>query len=121
MILLTLVGGALVLHKANIFPWPLDPQQSVLYGWIFLGAACYFLYALLKPAWSNAQGQLLGFLAYDLVLIVPFLNHFATVKADLRINLIVYTSVLIYSGSLATYYLFINPATRFGIPLQSPT
>ncbi|HZP85945.1 MAG TPA: hypothetical protein VFB54_03935 [Burkholderiales bacterium] len=121
VLLLTVIGTVLLLHKANVFPWPLDPQQSVLYGWIFLGAACYFLYALLKPVWSNAQGQLLGFLAYDLVLIVPFVGHFPTVRADLRMNLIVYTSVLIYSGLLATYYLFINRATRFGRVLQSQT
>jgi len=121
VVLLTLLGTLMVLHKANVFPWPLHPQQSVLYGWIFLGAACYFLYALLKPSWSNAQGQLLGFLAYDLVLIVPFIKHFATVRADLRINLIVYTSVLVYSGLLAIYYLFVNPATRFGRVLQSQT
>jgi hypothetical protein len=59
---------------------------------------------LLRPDWGNAQGQLPGFLAYDLVLIVPFLNHFATVKSDLRIKLVLYTGVLIYSGALPAYY-----------------
>ena len=84
----------------------------MLYGWIFLGAACYFLYALARPNWANAQGQLLGFLAYDLVLIVPFCKHFATVDASLRINLIVYTAVLVYSGLLAVFYLMLNRSTR---------
>lgn len=113
LIILILVGGALVLQMANIFPWRLSPEQSVLYGWIFLGAACYFLYALINPQWANAQGQLLGFLAYDVVLIAPFLNHFATVDPSLRTNLVVYTGVIIYSGLLATYYLLLNKATRF--------
>ncbi len=112
---LVLVGGALVLRLGNIFPWRLSPEQSVLYGWIFLGAASYFLYALIKPLWANAQGQLLGFLAYDLVLIVPFLKHFGAVDPKLRVSLVVYTAVLIYSGVVAAYYLFLNPATRFAI------
>lgn len=114
--LLVLVGGALVLRMVNIFPWRLSPEQSVLYGWIFLGAACYFLYALINPKWGNTKGQLLGFLAYDLVLIAPFLNHFAIVDPKLWINLLVYTSVIIYSGVLAAYYLLVNKATRFTMP-----
>ena len=112
---LVLVGGALVLRLGNVFPWRLTPEQSVLYGWVFLGAASYFLYALMKPQWANAQGQLLGFLAYDLVLIVPFIKHFANVDPKLRINLIVYTTVLIYSGIVAVYYLFVNKATRYAM------
>jgi hypothetical protein len=114
LVILTLVGAALVLHMANIFPWRLGPEQSVLYGWIFLGAACYFLYALMKPAWGNTQGQLLGFLAYDLVLIGPFRKHFASVDPALRINLVIYTGVIIYSGLLAAYYLFVSKTTRLG-------
>lgn len=109
---LVLTGGALVLKRPNIFPWPLSPEQSVLYGWIFLGAACYFVYALINPKWKNAQGQLLGFLAYDVVLIVPFVNHFAKVDPGLRMSLIIYTGVIIFSGLLAIYYLLLNRATR---------
>jgi hypothetical protein len=48
------------------------------------------------------------------VLIVPFLGLLNTVKPERFINLVVYTAVLIYSGGLAVYYLFINPQTRFG-------
>ena len=109
---LILVGGALVLKRPRIFPWPLSPEQSVLYGWIFLGAASYFLYAVVRPNWGNAQGQLLGFLAYDLVLIVPFILHFATVAPDLRLSLIIYTTVVTFSGILAAIYLFFVPSTR---------
>ncbi|MEA3155438.1 MAG: hypothetical protein QOK44_3027, partial [Betaproteobacteria bacterium] len=56
--------------------------------------------------------QLLGFLAYDLVLIVPFIQHFKTVRPDLWINLVIYVAVIAYSGGLAMYYLFLKRETR---------
>ncbi len=99
---------------APIFPWKLNPDSSVIFGCIFLGDAFYFLYSLLYPRWHNALGQLLSFLAYDLVLIVPFLILFKTVKPEGMLNLIVYVAVLIYSGAIATWFLFIHPKTRFG-------
>lgn len=111
-VLLVLVGGALVARAPHIFPWPLRPDSSSLFGWIFLGAAVYFFHGLLWPSWSNAAGQLLGFLAYDLVLIGPFLGHFGTVAPEHRLSLIVYTAVLCYSGALAVFYLFAYPPTR---------
>lgn len=111
---LFLVGGALVLKTNNIFPWPLSEELRVMYGWIFLGAMCYFIYAVYKPKWTNAQGQLLGFLAYDLVLILPFLLHFSDVLPEQRLSLIIYVGVLVYSGLLAAYFLFLHPSTRFG-------
>lgn len=110
---LFLSGGALIL-QAPIFPWALNPDSSVVFGCIFLGDAFYFLYGLFRPNWHNALGQLLSFLAYDLVLIVPFVGLLNTVAPERYINLVVYTAVLIYSGGLAVYYLFINPQTRFG-------
>lgn len=110
---LFLAGGALIL-QAPIFPWALNPDSSVIFGCIFLGDAFYFLYGMFRPQWHNALGQLLSFLAYDVVLIVPFLGLLNTVEPERYINLIVYTAVLIYSGGLAVYYLFINPQTRFG-------
>jgi hypothetical protein len=109
---LVIVGVALIKQAPHIFPWPLNPSSSVIYGWIFLGASVYFLHGALRPRWANTCGQLLGFLAYDLILIGPFLHQFATVKPEHRTSLIVYTSVLLYSGLLASYYLFINRATR---------
>lgn len=112
-LILILVGGALVTKEPNIFPWLLKPELSVLYGWIFLGAAVYFLYLFTNRKWGNAQGQLIGFLAYDLVLIGPYLNHFRHVPSHLLDSLILYLAVLIYSGALAIYYLFLHPDTRF--------
>jgi hypothetical protein len=105
------VGVALVLG-GQVFPWPLKPASALVFGSAFLGAACYFAYGVLQPRWHNARGQLWAFLAYDLVLILPFLAHFATVQSGHLLSLIIYIVVLVQSGGLAVYYLFINPQTR---------
>ncbi|MBI5951565.1 MAG: hypothetical protein HY865_07895 [Chloroflexi bacterium] len=110
---LILAGGALVLG-IPVFPWALNPDSSVIFGCIFIGDAFYFLYSLLYSRWHNAAGQLLSFLAYDLVLIVPFLLLFETVKPEFMFSLIVYVAVLVYSGGLAVYFLFVNSQTRLG-------
>lgn len=108
---LFLSGGALIL-QAPIFPWDLNPDSSVVFGCIFLGDAFYFLYGLIRPMWKNAQGQLLSFLAYDLVLILPFVLLIDTVKPERMPSLLVYIIVLVYSGGLSIYYLFIDSQTR---------
>jgi hypothetical protein len=79
---------------------------------MFLGAAAYFAYGVFRPGWYNAGGQLAGFLAYDVVLIIPFLQRLPTVEPELRVNLIIYIIVVSYSGLLAIYYLFLYPGTR---------
>ena len=104
--LLVAVGTALVLRSPHIFPWPLHPDTSVLVGVIFLGAAVYFAAGLRRPLWANAKGPLIGFLAYDLVLIGPFLAHFGTVRPEHRLSLILYVAVLLSSGALAVAYLW---------------
>lgn len=116
-IALILAGGALVL-RLPVFPWALNPDSSVIFGCIFLGDAFYFIYGIFKPRWHNALGQLLSFLAYDLVLIVPFIQLFGTVKPELLLNLAVYVAVLLFSGAIAVYYLFINPETRMKINIR---
>ncbi len=109
---LLLVGGALVLQVPEILPWEVDETTSVILGWMFLGDAFYFLYALLQPRWYGACAQLWSFLAYDLVLLSPFLLRLQTTPAAYYDNLVVYTLVLLYSAALAIYYLFINRTTR---------
>jgi len=101
----------LLLHIPTL-PWPLTPELSTIAGCLFLGAAAYFVYGLLRPSWANAAGQLAGFLAYDLVLIVPLLARLPAVDPQFRASLIIYTIVVVYSGLLAIYYLFINAKTR---------
>ena len=102
----------LLLKVPNAIPWKITPDLSLVIGWMFLGAATYFAYGLLRPSWLNAAGQLAGFLAYDVVLIVPFLTRFPTVAPQNLVGLIVYTVVVVYSGLLASYYLFVRESTR---------
>lgn len=110
--ILLFVGSAILLQVPNIFAWNLIPTTSALIGCFFLGSACYFIYGLWRPIWANACGQLWAFLAYDIVLIGPFLLHFATVSPAQQPSLIINTAVLIYSGALAIYYLLIHKTTR---------
>ncbi|MBC7876695.1 MAG: hypothetical protein H7Y59_05935 [Anaerolineales bacterium] len=109
-----IITGTMLIFHMPIFPWDLNPDSSVIFGCIFIGDAFYFLYGFLYPRWNNAVGQLLSFLVYDLVLIIPFLFLLNTVKPDHFFGLVVYVVILIYSGALAAYYLFINSQTRFG-------
>jgi hypothetical protein len=104
-------GGALLLH-VSIFPWQLGQETSVMFGLIFLGAATYFICGVLDPHWGNAVGQLAGFLAYDLVLLAPYIERFSTAQGGSLISLIIYVAFLVYSGTLASYYLFASKATR---------
>ena len=114
VITLWVVAVRLIFQQPNVIPWMITPELSVLIGWMFMGASAYFVYALLRPGWANAAGQLLGFLAYDAVLIVPFLNRLPVVSPEHRLGLIIYTIVVLYSGLLAAYYLFLYKPTRLG-------
>jgi hypothetical protein len=111
IVALLLVSARLLLQIPTL-PWKLTPELSVVAGCLFLGAAAYFVYGLLRPSWANAAGQLAGFLAYDLVLIVPLLTRLPAIDPQFRAGLIVYLVVVVYSGLLAVYYLFINRETR---------
>lgn len=112
IVVLTGVGVALVLKRPDTLPWSLGPEASVIYGWAFLGLAVYYIYPLLRPTWNNTRGQLAGFLAYDLVLFTPLVGHLADVKPEHVLGLVVALSIIIVSGALSIYYLFINKATR---------
>jgi hypothetical protein len=111
-VILLLVGVALILQVPGIMPWPLQPESSVVFGWIFFGDAFYFLYTLLRPTLPFARAQLWSFLAYDLVLIIPLVQHLDRVSPEFRINLVIYIAILLYSGLLATYFLFLDRRTR---------
>jgi len=134
VVVLAGVGGALLLGIGDIMPWGFGENNRftpVLLGWMFFGDAFYFLYALLFPRWRNACAQLCSFLAYDLVLLGPFLMRWPLLRDyfpdtprlpdHLLDNLIIYTLVLIYSGALGIYYLFIDRRTRLlsGTTLQA--
>ncbi|MBL8162543.1 MAG: hypothetical protein JNJ61_11195 [Anaerolineae bacterium] len=105
-------GGLLTTMQPNILPWTITGAGSVVYGWIFFGAAAYFAYSVVRPHWGDSIGQLLGFLAYDLVLIIPFVNLFPTIKPELRFSLYFYTGVVVFTMLLSIAYVFINPRTH---------
>lgn len=109
---LFIVSFRLIRQEPNVIPWTITPEIGVVIGCMFLSAAIYFIYTLVRPSWANAAGQLAGFLAYDLVLIGPFLIRLPAVAPEFRVSLWIYTAVVTYSGLLAIYYLFINPQTR---------
>ncbi|HET7718046.1 MAG TPA: hypothetical protein VFK86_20655, partial [Bauldia sp.] len=96
--LLVITGTMLVMRTAGVFPWPLQPLSSVLYGCMFLGFAANYGYAALWGKMADAKVSLLGFLVYDAVLIVPFIRHFAVVADEYRFSLAFYTAVLVFSA-----------------------
>ncbi|MEZ4657623.1 MAG: hypothetical protein R2911_08630 [Caldilineaceae bacterium] len=108
------VGVALFMDWPNIFSWDVPRTTAVFFGWMFFGDAFYFGYALYRRRWGLASVPLLSFLAYDLVLIQPFIKRLFTEDLALmrQVSLTAYICVLIYSGLLAIYYLFIHIETR---------
>lgn len=117
VVALVIVSTVLIARVPDILPWPVTPDLSILIGVMFLGASAYFAFGLVVPRWENAGGQLAGFLAYDVVLIVPFLVRLPTIDERLRINLIVYTAVVAFSGLLGAYYLALHAGTRGRFPV----
>ena len=65
-----------------------------MFGLVFLGAATYFIYGALDPNWGNAVAQ-----------------------GGSLVSLIIYVAFLVYSGTLASYYLFASKATRIRLAL----
>jgi hypothetical protein len=128
VVTLVIVGSLLVARVPGILPWPVTPQLSAVFGSMFLGASAYFAYGLVDRRWENAGGQLAGFLAYDIVLILPFAarivsgepSYYGSPSEPLRLNLVVYTLVIVLSAIIAGYYLLIHPATRLRAGYRSP-
>ena len=46
----------LVLRVPNTLPWRLSEASSMLYGWVFLGLALYYLFAVVNGQWGQALG-----------------------------------------------------------------
>ena len=111
-------GVLLLLNVPNTLPWNLSPESSVLYGWVFLGLAFYYLYAILNPQWVHALGPLLGFLVYDLVLFSPLFARFGNIQPEHVRGQVAASIIIIFSAVLGVYYLFLNPATRLGAENQ---
>ena len=105
-------GTLLVLRVPNILPWRLSEASSMLYGWVFIGLALYYLYAVVKPQWGHALGPLLGFLVYDLVLCGPLFARYANLQPEHRLGQVSASVIILFSGALGLYYLFVNHSTR---------
>jgi hypothetical protein len=112
VVVLAGAGILLTLKVPNTLPWNLSPESSVLYGWVFIGLAFYYLYAILNRQWIHALGPLLGFLAYDLVLISPLFSRFGNLQPEHVRGQVTASIIIIFSGLLGIYYLFLNPPTR---------
>lgn len=104
-IALAAAAVALLARAPVVFPWPLRPEGSVIYGLLFVASAVYFLDGWLRPGSDNAVGQLLGFLVYDLALLPPWLAHFPSTTAGHRTSMVIYLAVLGWSALLALVYL----------------
>src|SRR5688500_1627283 len=112
-------GILLTLKVPNTLPWNLSPESSVLYGWVFIGLAFYYLYAILNRQWIHALGPLLGFLVYDLVLFGPLFARYGSLQPQHILGQVAATLIIIFSAVLGIYYLFVNPATRLGASSSS--
>lgn len=116
------VAGSSLCLQLQVFPWPLWGGTATLFGFIFLGAAAYFAHTVVRGYWSFAAPALGGFLAYDVVLFVPYfkLLHAGAGASDVlyggapvnRTSLIIYLTVLIVSALLALYTALLHPTTR---------
>jgi hypothetical protein len=113
-------GALLVLRVPNTLPWQLSGEASVLYGWVFLGLVCYYLYAVLDPRWKQALGPLLGFLVYDLVLFGPLFARYGAVQPEHLRGQLAASAIILFSAALGVYYLFMNPVTRMWRLPRSP-
>lgn len=105
-------GTALVLGASDLIPWPAGDESKAMFGLIFLGASASYIYGALRPLWGYAYAPLLGFLAYDIVLLAPLIDRFSEVDPGRRTSLAIYVAVLVYSGALGAYYLLISRDTR---------
>ena len=122
-VLLLVVGTLLVLQRPRIFPWNLAPETSTIFGLLFLGASTFFAYGVAWPRWAFAAGQLWGFLAYDVVLLIPygriltsgpgaFDAYGGSADAVNTPSLVVYLCVLLASAALAIYMFAFDRRTR---------
>lgn len=100
-VLLVSIGTALLLGAPRVFPWPLGPDAAQVYAWIALGSAVFFAHLALTPSARSARGALLGFLAYDVAVLLPLTNHAWRCPPGHGLSLAVYLAVVLLSGALA--------------------
>lgn len=118
-------GLALVLHWPAVLPWRPQPPTASLIGGLFIGAAAYYAHEARRSRWSSGGPALAGFLAYDLVLAVPYVRLLFAAPAaladdyggapDAAVNmtsLVVYLVVIVASAGVALWAFLVDPRTR---------
>lgn len=100
-VLLVSIGTALLLGAPRVFPWPLGPDAAQVYAWIALGSGVFFAHLALTPSARTSRGALLGFLAYDVAVLLPLLTHAFRCPPGHGLSLAVYLAVVLVSGTLA--------------------
>ena len=98
-------GVALLAGAPHVFPWPLSPQTARLFGLVFLGLSLSYGLTALWGGHESGLVALAGFLVYDLILLPPFIAHFAGVAPERLLSLTLYVAVLVYSAVLAVWVL----------------
>lgn len=69
-----LEGLYLLVPIPGHFPWLLNNELSVIYGWVLIGGTLFFGWSLVQPIWENGYPLLYALLAYDALLIGPLLS-----------------------------------------------
>ncbi len=102
------IGWALTDQRYDVFPWPLQPETSVVFGILFAGLGVVYL----LTAWSGDRRAgmvvMLGFLAYDILLLPRLVPLFPTIDPDRLLSLAAYCAVLGYSAVIAVDYLLFD-------------
>jgi hypothetical protein len=100
---LTVATVMLLARAPIVFPWPLKPETSILFGLFYFASITYFFDGWWRPAMGNCLGQLAAFFMYDIVLIPPYLKHWPKAHGGFRISLAIYLAVLIWTTLLAVW------------------
>jgi hypothetical protein len=132
---LAVVGFLAYVQLPHIYPWDVQSGTSSLFGALFLGAASVFVYGLARPVWAFAAGNLWAFLAYDIILLIPYIAMIgddsdsttgggyydyygggtASTSTGDGVNvpsLVIYLTVISLSLLVICYTLFVRPQTR---------
>jgi hypothetical protein len=100
---LTIATVMLLARAKVVFPWPLKPETSILFGFFYFASITYFFDGWWRPAMGNCLGQLAAFFVYDIVLIPRYLQHWPKAQGPFRISLAIYLAVLFWSAFLAIW------------------